>query len=52
MAYFPANVYGEFGGDAERFPYIKKTGDTASGLIVFNGGIQTNVGESVLPSRL
>lgn len=47
MSYFPANVYGEFGGDAERFPYIKKTGDTASGLIIFDGGLQTNVGEAV-----
>jgi hypothetical protein len=46
MAYFPANVYGEYGGDGEKFPYIKKSGDTATGLIIFNGGIQTNVGEA------
>lgn len=47
MSFFSANVYGEYGGDGEKFPYIKKTGDTATGLIVFNGGIQTNVGEAV-----
>lgn len=46
MSFFTANVYGEYGGDGEKFPYIKKAGDTATGLIIFNGGIQTNVGDA------
>jgi hypothetical protein len=40
-----ANVYGQILPLGE-LPYIKKTGDTATGLIVFDGGITTNVGSS------
>ena len=38
-----ANVYGEVLESVE-LPYIKKTGDTATGEIIFDGGIETNVG--------
>lgn len=38
-----ANVYGEVREEVE-LPYIKKEGDTATGLIIFDGGLETNVG--------
>ena len=38
-----ANVYGEVREEID-LPYIKKTGDTATGLIIFDGGIETNIG--------
>lgn len=50
MSLTNANVYGEPGGDGESFPYILKTGDTATGLIIFDGGLQTNIGEAVFNS--
>ena len=38
-----ANVYGEVRESVE-LPYIKKSGDTASGKIIFDGGIECNIG--------
>jgi hypothetical protein len=38
-----ANVYGEVREEVD-LPYIKKTGDTASGKIIFDGGIECNIG--------
>jgi microcystin-dependent protein len=46
MAAYVANVWGEPLGKPVELPYIKKTGDTATGLIVFDGGIETNIGTS------
>jgi len=40
-----ANVYGEVREEVE-LPYLKKTGDTATGLIIFDGGLETNIGTS------
>jgi hypothetical protein len=40
-----ANVYGEVREEVD-LPYIKKTGDTATGLIIFDGGLETNIGTS------
>ena len=50
MSITNANVYGDYGGDGESFPYIRKTGDTATGLIIFDGGLQTNIGAAVFNS--
>jgi len=44
MSIYTANVYGQLGGEPKDLPYIKKTGDTATGLIIFDGGLQTNIG--------
>jgi microcystin-dependent protein len=44
MSIYTANVYGQIGGEPKDLPYIKKTGDTATGLIIFDGGLQTNIG--------
>jgi hypothetical protein len=46
MSIFTANVWGTTVGKGVDLPYIKKAGDTATGLIVFDGGIETNVGTS------
>lgn len=43
-----ANIYNEAGGEPPDEPYIKKTGDTATGLIVFNGGIEVNFGSTII----
>jgi hypothetical protein len=43
-----ANIYNEAGGEPPDEPYIKKAGDTATGLIVFNGGIEVNFGSTVI----
>jgi len=43
-----ANIYNEAGGEPPDEPYIKKAGDTATGLIVFNGGIEVNFGTAVI----
>jgi hypothetical protein len=40
-----ANVYGEVREEVD-LPFIKKTGDTCTGLIIFDGGLQTNIGTS------
>lgn len=45
-----ANVYGSVGGDPSKLPYIRKAGDTATGLIIFDGGIQTNIGAATFNS--
>jgi microcystin-dependent protein len=46
MSIYTANVYGQIGGEPKDLPYIKKTGDTATGLIIFDGGLQTNIGSA------
>ena len=46
MSIFTANVWGTPVGKGVDLPYIKKAGDTATGLIVFDGGIETNIGTS------
>lgn len=43
-----ANVWGEPGGQPEELPYIKKTGDIATGLIIFDGGIEVNNGGTII----
>ena len=43
-----ANIYNEAGGEPPDEPYIKKAGDTATGLIVFNGGIEVNFGSTII----
>jgi hypothetical protein len=48
MALYTANVWGNLlgdGGGGEE-PFIRKTGDTASGLLIFDGGLETNVGQA------
>jgi len=44
MSIYTANVYGQIGGEPKELPYIKKTGDTATGLIKFEGGLETDIG--------
>jgi microcystin-dependent protein len=46
-----ANVYGETLEDIGNSIYLKKDGDTATGLIVFRGGQTTEVGESRFDSK-
>jgi hypothetical protein len=42
------NIYGEEEGEPTDLPYIKKTGDTATGLIIFDGGIEVNNGTTAI----
>jgi hypothetical protein len=42
------NIYGEDGGEPVELPYIKKTGDTATGLIIFDAGIEVNNGTTAI----
>jgi|GEM_PF-4423072 len=42
------NIYGEDEGEPVELPYIKKTGDTATGLIIFDAGIEVNNGTTAI----
>lgn len=42
------NIYGEDAGEPVELPYIKKTGDTATGLIIFDAGIEVNNGTTAI----
>jgi hypothetical protein len=42
------NIYGEDSGEPVELPYIKKTGDTATGLIIFDAGIEVNNGTTAI----
>lgn len=42
------NIYGEDAGEPVELPYLKKTGDTATGLIIFDGGIEVNNGTTAI----
>jgi hypothetical protein len=42
------NIYGEDGGEPLELPYLKKTGDTATGLIIFDAGIEVNNGTTAI----